>query len=782
MPHDPSVDYLVDDLDGDRITDCITIHRLNDKGHKTPPYLTISDILLEKAGHQKNFPEADNIEVNAFDIEGDGKKELFIVKTLGDSIFVQILEHNGTEKAGPFLITQGTPRKNYTWECHAQPIDVQRFQNSTRIIFKIHTSYSYKPRGLLAMDYPSGTICWQASVGAQLADITNIDVNRDGFNEYLCGTHTPDNCDGKKINETDDRHSYLLLFSSADRLIVNELLADSSGDSEAHVLAQTSTTDQDFLVLYAGDADSSFIGVYSYEDRRWIRKTAFADKIIEKAIVRDFNQDGMQEFLFCFMNGRVEIRDRALHLLYAQDIGKRKPIVNSFDINQDGREEIFVYADSTLFAFSDQLQLLAKRQIELDDLHFVKIGREHKLFAYSSRSVAFISFQPNQALAQNNLRQLVRGLVIGIVLVVLIVTGVKWYKRQQIPYLAHHALLNIQVPGVLIIDHKGLVWQTNEKARVLLGIAHIRQGIHYSIVLKEQLPHVLSLIQEYLSQKGTTSHNSKSSGTLDVTPNLQMTARPLLASGDQLKGILLLLEDRTEHIQAIRAIAWSTMAQRLAHQIKTPLASVLLAVQRLQMEYGKEISEKNRAYDRYVDYVTGEVGRIRQAIDGFLKLARLEKPVLRACHVNDLIILALQKFELHVRDDIKTDKSLAENLPATEMDDNQILIVLNILLENALDAMPHGGLIFISTGLAYDLQNHIRNSAANGLEVVIADTGSGIAENEKSKLFEPFHTTKPNGTGLGLSIAKKIIEDHGGTINIKSTEHVGTKATIRLPA
>jgi signal transduction histidine kinase len=115
------------------------------------------------------------------------------------------------------------------------------------------------------------------------------------------------------------------------------------------------------------------------------------------------------------------------------------------------------------------------------------------------------------------------------------------------------------------------------------------------------------------------------------------------------------------------------------------------------------------------------------------------------------------------------------------MDDNQILIVLHILLENSLEAMPQGGYIFISTGLAHNLQKNLRNGHATWMEMVISDSGVGIADSDKVKLFEPFHTTKPNGTGLGLSIAKKIIEEHGGTIDLKSTVHIGTKVTIRLP-
>jgi nitrogen-specific signal transduction histidine kinase len=780
MTHDPSVKYLVADFDGDSLSDCLTIHSLNDKVHNVPPFITYSNIYLENGTPQLNFEEADNIEASAFDVDADGKMEIFVFMTIGDSLFVKILVDKGNKRQGPYFLATGTPRKKIRWEGYAQPIDVLHVADSTYVVFRIHTGYSYQPRGLLFMNLASGSRL-EKRCGAQLNDITKVDLDKDGLNEYLCGTSTPDNCDGIEVNNTDDRHAYMFVSSFTDNIKLHEKLSENPGTSELFFLPQTDSTDTIFLVSYAGKLDSSFIGLYNYTRRQWLKKELFADQSIEKPIVQDVNLDGKPEILFSYTNGRIEIRNSALELIHSQNIGLRKPTIKCYDINQDGRKEIFAYTEGTLYAFSSKLHLLAKGQIEFDQFDTVKTPEGNGWFVQASQFSAFIVLEPNTALAQNNVRQIIKGLLLGISLVLVAVLGKKWYNHRQIPYLAHHALQNMEIPGVLIIDRNGLIQQLNEKAKLLLGITQFRQGTHYKSLLQDRLPQILSVVECHLKKKGTSNNNHKLPATLDATPNLQVTARPLMASGEKFKGLLLLMDDRSEQIQAVRAIAWSSMAQRLAHQIKTPLASVLLAVQRLQMEYAKEISEKTGVYDRYIDYVTGEVGRIRQAIDGFLKLARLEKPVMRTCHVNDLITLALQKFAPHVRDDIRIDKALADDLPAIEMDDNQILIVMNILLENSLEAMPQGGYIFISTGLAHNLQKHVRNDDATWMEVVISDSGIGIADCDKAKIFEPFHTTKPNGTGLGLSIARKIIEEHGGTIDLKSTVHIGTRVTIRLP-
>ena len=781
MTHAPSIENLVDDLDGDGTSESITVHNFNDLEHQAPPFITPSDMFKERNLPQFNFPYARSINVFTFDIDQDGRKEIFIDEIKHDSLYLHILDHKSERLAGPYFLVTGKPREGYTWECHAKAIAVQRHDEKLFIILSLHTSYSYQPRGLLAMEYPGGRTLPIHSVGAQLNELQAADLDGDGALEYFSGSATPDNGDGEPVNGTDDRHAYFLVFDAMGEQIHKFVLSHHFGRSAAYLLPDSSHQVAHFLILYSGQTDSSYIGIYEYPNGQWKRKETLAGQIATQTIIKDFDHDGDSEFLLVHMDGTVELRNKDFTRLKVQTTGLRNVQFLSHDLDQDGREELCLYSNFFVNIYSDTWKLLARCDIDIEALQIIHIDRKPRLFASSKTAGAILAFNPNLALAENNMRQLVRGLGIGGLLVLLVFFGIKWYKQQQIPYLAQHALQNMELSGVLILDRSGLVQQINEKAKRLLSIADFQQGLHYTSTLKDQAPPVLSLVAESLSPHGATGQSRRSPVTVDVTPNLQITARPLLASGEQLKGVLLLLEDRREQIQAMRAIAWSTMAQRLAHQIKTPLSSVLLAVQRLQMEYAKEAVDSTRAYDRYIDYVTGEVGRIRQAIDGFLKLARLEKPVWRMCNLNDLILLALHKIESHVRANIKIDKALTDPLPLLAMDDNQMLIAFAIVLENGVEAMPHGGLLNITTGLAHDLQKNSRKNGGNSLRVVVSDTGVGIAASELEKVFEPFYTTKPNGTGLGLSIAKKIIEDHGGSISLTSSPGLGTQVTIRLP-
>jgi len=360
-------------------------------------------------------------------------------------------------------------------------------------------------------------------------------------------------------------------------------------------------------------------------------------------------------------------------------------------------------------------------------------------------------------MAERYRRTWLKAMFSSVLLLAISLLTVRWYKRQQIPYLAHHALQNLEIPGVLIIDQQGRLRQMNEKARLLMQLSAEQQGWFYQKIPNELMKELAPHIDKCFLRTDKEAQQIQTIPALDASPNLQVFFKPLRTTSGRFRGVLMILEDRSEKIQALRAMAWSTMAQRLAHQIKTPLSSVLLSVQRLQMEYIKDGAGKAKDYDRYVEYVNNEVGRIRHALDGLLKLARLEKPALRTCNINDLVRLALQKFE------------------------NQIVILLTLLIENSIDAMPQGGWLRIATRLAHDLHKEKGKSEPETIEVIISDSGIGIAEEKLDKLFEPFYTNKPNGTGLGLPIAKKIIEDHAGNIKINSKEKVGTQVTVQLP-
>jgi signal transduction histidine kinase len=223
------------------------------------------------------------------------------------------------------------------------------------------------------------------------------------------------------------------------------------------------------------------------------------------------------------------------------------------------------------------------------------------------------------------------------------------------------------------------------------------------------------------------------------------------------------------------------MAQQVAHQIKTPLSSIMLAVQRLQMEYRRDRVDKAKVYDRYVDYVTGEVRRLREVTEDFMKLARLEAPNLCLKDLNAVIQQCLEKLRPRIGERIQIETDLAVDLPQAHLDENQIRAAIEVLLDNSIEALEGQGKLTITTRLVQTLQSEHAKDGAAYVQFEIADTGRGIPAEAHKKLFEPFFTTKEGGTGLGLTIARKIIEDHHGSIEIKSEAGMGTVVFVSLP-
>jgi signal transduction histidine kinase len=222
--------------------------------------------------------------------------------------------------------------------------------------------------------------------------------------------------------------------------------------------------------------------------------------------------------------------------------------------------------------------------------------------------------------------------------------------------------------------------------------------------------------------------------------------------------------------RAEQLTVYGEMAAGLAHEIKTPLAGIKGAMKLLSQE--TDVSEENRIV---LDKAVGEIKRIESLMKELLQYARPSKPHLMLIDFNNLllnVIDLLPRYPSFCRvgpTQIEVIKEFDKDLPAMETDPlQQQQIFLNLFL-NAADAMPEGGTLTVKTFYLGDW-----------IEIVINDTGQGIAEDIMDRIFKPFFTTKPKGTGLGLATTKRLIEQHGGTITV-TNQQVGTSFRIRFP-
>jgi len=224
---------------------------------------------------------------------------------------------------------------------------------------------------------------------------------------------------------------------------------------------------------------------------------------------------------------------------------------------------------------------------------------------------------------------------------------------------------------------------------------------------------------------------------------------------------------------AEQLVVLGEMAGGLAHEIKNPLAGIKASMEVLSMD--TTLAEENR--DVLLKGVE-QIKRIEVLLKGLLNFARPPKPDFMPVDVNSVldttIGLALRHPQFASRDSktITVIKDYDRHLPKTMADPQQLQQVFLNLLLNAADAMPDGGMITVETS---------RPEPGLSLHIQIVDTGDGIDEAVVDKIFQPFFTTKQHGTGLGLAITKRLIEQHGGTINVKNNHAKGVAFMITLP-
>lgn len=220
-------------------------------------------------------------------------------------------------------------------------------------------------------------------------------------------------------------------------------------------------------------------------------------------------------------------------------------------------------------------------------------------------------------------------------------------------------------------------------------------------------------------------------------------------------------------LQSEKLATLGHMAGLVAHEVRNPLTAIKMRIHALEDEL-----EASHAGQDHVAVIRQEIERLERMVQNFLDLARLPEPCLRPLAVNDVITRALDVVKPTLEDQaIQVRTSVPDGLPLVQGDAEQLeQVLLNVLL-NAMQAMPDGGVIDIGTSWV-----------DGALEVSVSDTGPGIPKASRANLFEPFFTTKANGIGLGLSLAKKVVEQHRGSIALKDRPGVGTTVAIRLPA
>ena len=227
-------------------------------------------------------------------------------------------------------------------------------------------------------------------------------------------------------------------------------------------------------------------------------------------------------------------------------------------------------------------------------------------------------------------------------------------------------------------------------------------------------------------------------------------------------GYVITLDDITELVSAQRTSAWADVARRIAHEIKNPLTPIQLSAERLRRKYGKVITEDREIFEQCTDTIVRQVEDIKRMVDEFSRFARTPKPVMANEDVADTVSQAVFLMKVgHSDIDIEVDVA-EEKLPA-RFDRRLISQALTNIIKNAAE-----GIAAVSAAELGRGRIHI-SAAREGGDIVIdvIDNGVGLPKDNRNRLLEPYVTTREKGTGLGLAIVGRILEEHGGHIELK---------------
>ncbi len=325
--------------------------------------------------------------------------------------------------------------------------------------------------------------------------------------------------------------------------------------------------------------------------------------------------------------------------------------------------------------------------------------------------------------------------------------------------------------GIIFIGQGGKIFKINKAGEEILQIPKDKiEGKHYKEILEfiesDELKQFIKKLSEEKIYEISKDLNIKIKGRNKIIKSRFISLRESQES--EATGILVVFDDITEIVKAQQAIAWEEVARRLAHEIKNPLTPIKLATERLIKKWKNKDEDFDRVFEKSTQTIISEVESLKNLIDAFQKLGKL--PEIKKESVNPLNLIE-DVIELYRGyKDVKINLVLCDEMKPVLLDPQEFKRVLINIIDNAIKAMNAKGEITISVKLN------------NNLEIEVADTGPGVDDEIKEKLFLPYFSKNKEGTGLGLTIARKIVNEHGGKIYVMDNQPHGTIFKIEVPA
>jgi signal transduction histidine kinase len=797
-----SHDFIIDDFDGDGAQELCQLR--TDSNH--PLFVTIRELDRPGYTYPGHAQVVSNRRLKLFPLAGIGDLKFATYRQSGTTGWIDLYNHRAEKVDSVATLCGVDASGDGEWTGTLQNVFLQDVNDDKRLDLLAHfnTGADQQPRALVAYDLMTKKSLLELHFAPMLTSAQSADFDDDGSKELvLCLAGASD---GPSFGPFSRDSSYVVVIGGdgqlrASRAFLGEssyvtiAIADVDGDLLPDIIATSYS-------LLQGTSRRPAVLVLdgrTLEVQARLNDFAGLSPVIE-VIALDLERDGIPEIILTDLAGRVaiaryDLEERKLVITAVARAGSYALEVAADDINGDGKAELFFAANSpqALWLVDRNLQPLAWMPLQSNAEHLKLAPLD-----LSTASMRFYSYLDGGALQlfrlpveaffpQPAATAVLFGKSIQIhstatlylaSLLAIMLLGVFYFILKRVLATRFPGTLFSNRIGRATVDGKGLVANCNPYFLRLIGREQTSVLKHplAEVLAGVNLRSLLSLVQTFNNRNEIYWQQEID---LPVEGKMQNIAVELIRDQSAPAQVVMLLVDLSESLQRERLKIWAAMALRMAHKTKTPLATVLLAIQRLQRAYKKNSPDHAPEYEELSTTAIREIERVRDSINTFMKFARLDPPVFVPDDLSRVVQECLQEYLPRIPDEVQVRTQFETLELPVNIDVSQFKEAFNNLLDNAITAIHGQGLLAVST---LREKNPLHQSGEKDQALLeITDNGDGIPANIVPQLFTPGFSTSLTGTGMGLVLAQSIIEIHGGTIEIDTQRMSGTIVFVRLP-